>query len=526
MSFLIDHTVYIIGGKDRQCLLEGETEEKIPVIRNSGDIVQIRDGRMWYLGRSDNQIKRFGHRINLDYIERIVQENTGVTSCVLVIEPASTCGALLHLCAVSNLSKEYGLVEYMAALRERIKAVLPRSSQPDHVHLVTKLPLTSHGKVDKNKVLKNVMDRTPCYNGDLPVGAALSRMWRNSVGHVGSSSILDEKSTLKPSKNSLQTPLSGPSPQLQQVKPDAMFMLHGGNSMLAVQFAERVEKWMQKHCSQPPDLSMLFEVITNKPFGYLVTYVEEILQSNVLEIFHSTELDVTAVENRKRSSHTNEEPTAKISKGDIDMVSKNDVQQLLQETGLVRKNQTCTCFARRGSEKFTCSQCDNNTSGCFVFRQKTQPIQELSLKWSVCMEKCIDASPLVVPSCLNGEGVVFIASHSFLFLSVLLSNGEVLWRARLGGRVESSACLSRCGQMIVVGKYLLSKYCVNNKFFKCVDLANTSGIQYITVMFCIIHLIRFYAETVPFLKCTFKQTARTLALPQNTSARPICTVKQ
>lgn len=416
---------------------------------------------MWYLGRSDNQIKRFGHRINLDCIERIVQENTGVTSCILVIEPASTCGALLHLCAVSNLSKEDGLVEYAAALRERIKAVLPRSSQPDHVHLVTKLPLTSHGKVDKNKVLKNVMDRTPCYNGDLSVDAALSQMWRDSVGHVGSSSILDEKSSLKPSKNSLQTPLSGPGPQLEQVKPDAMFMLHGGNSILAVQFAERVEKWMKKRYSQPLDLSMLFEVITNKPFGYLVTYVEEILQSNA-----------TAVENRKRSSYTNEEPTAKISKGNTDMVNKNDVQQLLQETDLVRKNQTCTCFARRGSEKFTCSQCDDDTSGCFVFLQKTQPIQELSLKWSVCMEKCIDASPLVVPSCLNGEGVVFIASHSFLFLSVLLSNGEVLWRTRLGGRVESSACLSRCGQMIVVGKYLLSNYCVYNK---CVDHVNTSG---------------------------------------------------
>ena len=37
-------------------------------------------------------------------------------------------------------------------------------------------------------------------------------------------------------------------------------------------------------------------------------------------------------------------------------------------------------------------------------------------------------------------------------MSVSLLNGDVLWKTRLGGRVESSCCLSFCGQLIIVGK--------------------------------------------------------------------------
>lgn len=454
-------------------------------MRDSGDIVQIKNNRIWYLGRSDNQIKRFGCRINIDYVERIVQENTGVTSCTLVMEPVSTCAALLHLCAVAKLSAEESLVDYTAALSERIKAVLPRSSQPDQVHLVTKLPLTSHGKIDKYKVLKNIMDRNSGYNGDLPVGAALSQMWRDSIGHDPSNSTPGEEIGLEPSKDSMQIPMGALDSQQPQVKPDAMFMLHGGDSLLAVQFAERIEKWMQKRCSQPLDLSMLFEVITNKPFCHLVTYVEEVLQSNGLEISYSTELNVTPIEKRKRSSGTVMAPNAKISRGDKDVDGNDDIKQLREKTVLVRKNQICTCFVKRGSEKFTCSMCDDGTSGCLIFHQKSQSIEEMSLKWSVCMEKCIDASPLVVPSCLDGKGVVFIGSHSFLFLSALLSNGEVLWKTRLGGRAESSACLSRCGQKIVVGRCLFPNFIA---FFN-------KSVEYGMVMF--LHLSTMYKLFIP-----------------------------
>lgn len=440
----------------------------MPIMRDSGDIVQIKDSHMFYLGRSDNQIKRFGHRINLDYIEKTVCEYTDVTSCTLVLETVSTGGTLLHLYAVPKLSKERtagDLERYKTALCKQIKDALPRPSQPDEVHLVCKFPLTSHGKVDKREVLKSVHDRYLPYKDDLSVDAALSQMWQESVGQNLSDLTIDKESSLRHSKlNSLMKPFSGLG-QIPHVKPGDMFMLQGGDSLRAVQFAEQIEKWMRKRCGNPLDLSMLFEIITNKPFSYLVSYVEGTLQ---IGISRSTKSDERANGDRKRSPNTDSQPIAKMSKSDNNSANIDNDKPFFQRTVSVEDDQICTCFVRRGSERFACSPCEN-TPGCSILRldaPSISPITELPLKWSVCMEKCIDASPLVVPCCLAGEGEVFIGSHSYLFMSVSLSNGEVLWQIRLGGRIESSACLSRCGKLIVVGKSCILPFLI----FLCMHL--------------------------------------------------------
>ena len=50
------------------------------------------------------------------------------------------------------------------------------------------------------------------------------------------------------------------------------------------------------------------------------------------------------------------------------------------------------------------------------------------------------------------EDVVYVGSHSHLFLAIDFRRGRVLWRSELGGRVESSACSSVCGTFVIVGK--------------------------------------------------------------------------
>ena len=423
-------------------------------MRDSGDIVQIKNGHMWYLGRSDNQIKRFGHRINLDYIEKTVCECTDVTSCTVVSQPVSTGGgALLHLCAVPNVSTERttdDMRRYKAGLCEQIKDILPRPSQPDQVHLLSKFPITSHGKVDKREVLRIVRDSNlHCENG-LFVDVVLSQMWQDSIGQ-------ESRQGNSLSKDHLND-LSFPIPS---VKSSDMFMLQGGDSSGAVYLAEQIEKWMDKHCGHPHDLSKMFEIITNEPFSSLVSYVKEILQNCTLGAPCSTKLDQKTNENSRRPLNADLEPIAKMPKSDNNSANKGENKHDSSGTVSVSGNQICTCFLRRGSERFVCSLCERNT-GCFIspydITLSTSPKNEMPLQWSVCMEKCIDASPLVVPSCLTGEGVVYIGSHSYLFIAVSLSNGEVLWRTHLGGRIESSACLTHCGKLIVVGRLGVIRY--------------------------------------------------------------------
>ena len=49
--------------------------------------------------------------------------------------------------------------------------------------------------------------------------------------------------------------------------------------------------------------------------------------------------------------------------------------------------------------------------------------------------------------------VVYVGSHSHLFLALELTTGAEIWRVELGDRVESSACVSVCGHFIAVGMY-------------------------------------------------------------------------
>ena len=75
----------------------------------------------------------------------------------------------------------------------------------------------------------------------------------------------------------------------------------------------------------------------------------------------------------------------------------------------------------------------------------------LTVKWSVNTHKCVDASPLVVKR-RDEPWVVYIGSHSGLFLAVEVSSGAVLWTTLLSDRVEGSAGVSACSQYIVVGE--------------------------------------------------------------------------
>lgn len=177
---------------------------------------------------------------------------------------------------------------------------------------------------------------------------------------------------------------------------------------------------------------------------------------------------------------------------------KNPVQE---ENKNLCKDQTCnasglkTCFCsvRRGNQWTICKVCRNsktNTVDCMgrqpqtfktfhsnqscsqtssvfsdVIREKSHrqvlssSIEKeasgfsvtITSQWCTCLNKCIDASPLVIHSPGRCEGEVFIGSHAHVFMCIRLSDGEVLWERRVGDRIESSAALSVCGKFVTVG---------------------------------------------------------------------------
>lgn len=67
--------------------------------------------------------------------------------------------------------------------------------------------------------------------------------------------------------------------------------------------------------------------------------------------------------------------------------------------------------------------------------------------------KCVDASPLLIQDdSRDPSETVYIGSHSGRFFAICFRTGKVLWESQLTDRIESSACLSVCGQYVIVGE--------------------------------------------------------------------------
>jgi amino acid adenylation domain-containing protein len=122
-------------------------EEKFPAIFSgktvyrSGDLARWRpDGVLEFLGRTDDQIKVRGFRIEPGEVEAAIARGPGVrAAAVLAVDG--------RLAAFVVPSEEEGLD--LAGLQEALRAELPEYMVPGSWRLLTELPLTAHGKVDR-----------------------------------------------------------------------------------------------------------------------------------------------------------------------------------------------------------------------------------------------------------------------------------------------------------------------------------------------------------------------------------------
>lgn len=127
-------------------------------------------------------------------------------------------------------------------------------------------------------------------------------------------------------------------------------------------------------------------------------------------------------------------------------------------------------------------------------------VAELSLcvRWKSNTRKCVDASPLVIiPAREEVSAAVYIGSHSHAMQAIDLDLGEIKWEKTLGDRIESSACVSKCGNFIVVGMSFLfrpsfsisfsAKYKMNDResrFLSLVVLHPSTPISASELIYC------------------------------------------
>jgi amino acid adenylation domain-containing protein len=111
----------------------------------TGDMVRyLPDGNLEYLGRSDQQSKIRGFRVEPGEIEGVLCENPSVREAVIKArQDGSGNGQLVAYCVVASSGISSG------DLRRFLEARLPEFMVPSFVVLVEKLPLLPNGKVDR-----------------------------------------------------------------------------------------------------------------------------------------------------------------------------------------------------------------------------------------------------------------------------------------------------------------------------------------------------------------------------------------
>ncbi|GLZ31543.1 hypothetical protein Lesp02_37310 [Lentzea sp. NBRC 105346] len=104
------------------------------VLYRTGDLVRYRrDGVLEFLGRTDDQVKLRGYRIEPGEIESVLREHPSVTGAAVVL-------------------RENRLVAYVtgsADVREYLESRLPEYMVPSHIVALESLPYTPNGKLDR-----------------------------------------------------------------------------------------------------------------------------------------------------------------------------------------------------------------------------------------------------------------------------------------------------------------------------------------------------------------------------------------
>lgn len=114
----------------------------------TGDLVQERpDGELEFLGRRDHQIKVRGNRIELESVEALLATIEGIEHAVAgVAQIAGTTTLVAGVAVAPEVD-----IDLDAALRE-VAAQLPPYAVPHRLIVLTDLPLTGSGKLDRRRV--------------------------------------------------------------------------------------------------------------------------------------------------------------------------------------------------------------------------------------------------------------------------------------------------------------------------------------------------------------------------------------
>jgi amino acid adenylation domain-containing protein len=113
----------------------------------TGDRVRREGGELVHLGRVDDQVKIYGHRVELGEVEHALRGHPAVDDVVVVAVAEGGADACLHALYVGSAVAE-------AELTTRARDRLPPYMVPRRCLRVPELPVTANGKIDRRRLAR------------------------------------------------------------------------------------------------------------------------------------------------------------------------------------------------------------------------------------------------------------------------------------------------------------------------------------------------------------------------------------
>ncbi|CAG0930622.1 nonribosomal peptide synthetase DhbF [Thermoflexales bacterium] len=158
----------------------------------TGDLARrLPDGNIEFLGRTDYQVKIRGFRIELGEVESILSQHVAVRENVVVISEEAAGDPRLVAYIVPDPKQKVSVSELYDFMRDR----LPAYMLPSTFILLEALPLTSNGKIDRQRLpashlIQSASDNVFA-NVSTPLQEILVDMWKEVLG-IGRLSIYDD----------------------------------------------------------------------------------------------------------------------------------------------------------------------------------------------------------------------------------------------------------------------------------------------------------------------------------------------
>lgn len=150
----------------------------------TGDIgIRLKDGNLVFLGRKDFQLKVKGVRIEPGEIEGLIRKYKGVTQAALVLKKLNSG----HQGLVAYVTHQKASVLNNDDLLGYLKQMLPRTMIPAAIICLDHLPVTPHGKIDRQMLSKRKdpeLAISPQTDSRPPIASHISRRDAEKIARI------------------------------------------------------------------------------------------------------------------------------------------------------------------------------------------------------------------------------------------------------------------------------------------------------------------------------------------------------